>query len=159
MNAEVKPRVAVVGCGYWGRNLVRNFDQLGALGAVCDVDSANLQQLTVADDILRVSRIEAILARPEIRAVGIAAPAAQHFTLARKALTAGKDVFVEKPLALKVEEGKELVELARKQDRILMVGHLLHYHPAIAELRKMLHSGELGRIEYISSSRLNLGQL
>jgi UDP-2-acetamido-3-amino-2,3-dideoxy-glucuronate N-acetyltransferase len=156
MNA---PRVAVLGCGYWGRNLVRNFDQLGALAAVCDVDPANLQKLAVGDGVFRAPRVEDILARPEIQAVVIAAPAAQHFALARKAMIAGKDVFVEKPLALKVEEGRELVELARRQNRILMVGHLLHYHPAIAELRRMVHGGELGRVEYISSSRLNLGKL
>jgi len=100
-----------------------------------------------------------LLAMPDLHAVAIAAPAAQHFSLARKALLAGKDVFVEKPLALRVEDGAELIELARRTSRILMVGHLLHYHPAIVALRRMIREGELGRIEYISSSRLNLGRL
>lgn len=153
------PSVAVIGCGYWGQNLVRNFAQLGALAAVCDADPSRLERLAVNDQVVTTSRIEDVLARPEIAAVVIAAPAAQHFTLAKKALLAGKDAFVEKPLALHVEEGKELVDLAQKHGRILMVGHLLHYHPAIAELRRMLHAGELGRVEYISSSRLNLGKL
>src|SRR5208337_485378 len=79
--------------------------------------------------------------------------------LGRRALLAGKDVFVEKPLALHINEGEQLVALARKHGRILMVGHILHYHPAVVELRRLLHAGELGRIEYISSSRLNLGKL
>jgi UDP-2-acetamido-3-amino-2,3-dideoxy-glucuronate N-acetyltransferase len=96
---------------------------------------------------------------PEIRAVAIAAPAAQHFDLARLAILAGKDVFVEKPLALRSDEGEELVKLARKHSRILMVGHLLHYHPAIVALQGMIQEGKLGRLEYISSSRLNLGKL
>jgi UDP-2-acetamido-3-amino-2,3-dideoxy-glucuronate N-acetyltransferase len=91
--------------------------------------------------------------------VVIAAPAEAHYELARKAMLHGKDVFVEKPLALKVDDGAELVEIARKQSRILMVGHLLLYHPAIIELRRMIEVGEFGRVEYISSSRLNLGKL
>jgi UDP-2-acetamido-3-amino-2,3-dideoxy-glucuronate N-acetyltransferase len=153
------PKIAVVGCGYWGQNLVRNFAGLGALAAVCDADPQRLEKLVVDASVMRTSRMEDVLERRDIEAVVIAAPAAQHFTLARKALLAGKDAFVEKPLALDLEEGKELVELARTRGRILMVGHLLHYHPAIAELRRMLHAGELGRVEYISSSRLNLGKL
>jgi UDP-2-acetamido-3-amino-2,3-dideoxy-glucuronate N-acetyltransferase len=95
----------------------------------------------------------------EINAIAIAAPAAQHFELAKKALLAGKDVFVEKPLALRVEEAEELVETARKLERILMVGHLLQYHPAIVELKCMVQRGELGKVHYIYSSRLNWGKL
>jgi UDP-2-acetamido-3-amino-2,3-dideoxy-glucuronate N-acetyltransferase len=152
-------RVGVVGCGYWGRNLVRNFYELGALGAVCDVDAANLEQMRRLYPVLVMNRFEDLLGRPDIQGVVIAAPAALHFELAKKAMLAGKDVFVEKPLALRVEEGEELVEIARKHERILMVGHLLHYHPAIVELRRLVDVGELGRVEYISSSRLNLGKL
>ena len=96
---------------------------------------------------------------PEISGVAIAAPAGRHFELAKRALLAGKDALVEKPLALRPDEGEELVELARKHSRVLMVGHLLQYHPAIVELRRLLRAGELGKIEYISSSRLNLGKL
>src|SRR5271166_7151035 len=153
------PKIAVIGCGYWGQNLVRDFAGLGALAAVCDADSQKLEKLVVDAAVMKTPRFEDVLERRDIEAVVIAAPAAQHFALAKKALLAGKDAFVEKPLALHLEEGKELVELAQKRGRILMVGHLLHYHPAINELRRMLHSGELGRVEYISSSRLNLGKL
>ena len=153
------PGVGVVGCGYWGRNLVRNFHELGALRAVCDVSQKNLSEMRKLYGVPATDQFEALLSIPEVHGVVIAAPAAQHYTLAKKALLAGKDVFVEKPLALQVNEGAELVQLARTHSRILMVGHLLHYHPAIIKLRKMLDNGELGRIEYISSSRLNLGKL
>jgi UDP-2-acetamido-3-amino-2,3-dideoxy-glucuronate N-acetyltransferase len=153
------PSLAVAGCGYWGRNLVRNFHELGSLGAICDVDATRLEELGQQFSIVTTRNFDDLLDRPEIQAIAIAAPAAQHFALAKKAMLAGKDVFVEKPLALRVEEGEELVQLARKHSRILMVGHLLHYHPAVVALRRMIHEGELGKVEYISSSRLNLGKL
>ena len=151
--------VGVTGCGYWGKNLVRVFAEIGSLGAICDADPARLAELRLSYNVPGTERFEEMLAMPDIRAVVIAAPAAQHFALAKQALLAGKDVLVEKPLALRVEDGEELVTLARRQSRILMVGHLLHYHPAIEALRRMVRDGELGRIEYISSSRLNLGRL
>jgi UDP-2-acetamido-3-amino-2,3-dideoxy-glucuronate N-acetyltransferase len=152
-------RVGVVGCGYWGRNLVRNFHELGALAGVCDVNPENQEEMRRTYSVFATNSFEELLANPEIQAVVIAAPAAAHYELAKKAMLRGKDVFVEKPLALHLEEGAELVEIARRHSRILMVGHLLHYHPAIVELRRMVDAGELGRVEYISSSRLNLGKL
>jgi UDP-2-acetamido-3-amino-2,3-dideoxy-glucuronate N-acetyltransferase len=151
--------IGVVGCGYWGRNLVRNFAELGELTAVCDSDTARLDEMRRRFTVQGFQRMEDLLEAPDVRAVAIAAPAARHFELAQKALLAGKDVFVEKPLALRVEEGEELVDLARRHSRLLMVGHLLHYHPAIVELRRLIEEGELGKLEYISSSRLNLGRL
>lgn len=153
------PLIGVAGCGPWGRNLVRNFHELGSLAAVCDPDDARLDEMRRIYPVRAVSRFDELLAIPDVSAISIAAPAARHFELARKALLAGKDVLVEKPLALSPDEGQELADLARKRTRILMVGHLLQYHPAIVELRRLLHAGELGRIEYISSSRLNLGKL
>jgi UDP-2-acetamido-3-amino-2,3-dideoxy-glucuronate N-acetyltransferase len=152
-------RVGVVGCGYWGRNLIRNFHQLGALAGVCDVDARNLDEAQHTYSVFATNRYEELLALPELHAVVIAAPAELHYEFARKAMLRGKDVFVEKPLALRLEDGAELVEIAHKHSRILMVGHLLHYHPAIVELRRLIEVGELGRVEYISSSRLNLGKL
>ena len=152
-------KVGVVGCGYWGKNLVRVFSEIGSLGAICDSDSARVAELCRSYNVPATERFGEILAMPEIQALVIAAPAAQHFTLAKQAMLAGKDVLVEKPLALRVEDGEELLELARRQCSILMVGHLLHYHPAVVALRRMIRDGELGRIEYISSSRLNLGKL
>jgi len=153
------PTLGIVGCGYWGRNLVRNFHELGSLGAICDVDRARLEELGNQFSIPTTQDFDELLAMPDLRAIAIAAPAAQHFVLAKRAILAGKDVFVEKPLALRVEEGEELLQLSRKHSRILMVGHLLHYHPAIVALRRMIHDGEFGKVEYISSSRLNLGKL
>jgi UDP-2-acetamido-3-amino-2,3-dideoxy-glucuronate N-acetyltransferase len=159
MTQERVPGIGVVGCGYWGRNLVRNFSELGCLAAVCDSDVLRVEEMSETYSVSGVQRLEEMLDLPGIQAVAIAAPAAKHFELARRALLAGKDVFVEKPLALRVDEGEELVELAHKHSRILMVGHLLQYHPAILELRRLLQNGELGKVEYISSSRLNLGKL
>lgn len=153
-----KPQVAVVGCGYWGKNLVRNFYELGALGVVCDprreaLDKQAKYQATA------VTSIDQVLSNPEVDAVVIAAPAAQHYDLARKSLVSGKDVYVEKPLSLHAEEGRKLTALADGQKRILMVGHILLYHPAILELKRLVSAGELGQIQYIYSSRLNLGKL
>ena len=154
-----KHRIAVIGCGYWGKNLVRNFHSLGALALVCDLSEKNLAQVSAEYAIPVSTDAERAFADPSIDAVVIAAPAVQHFNLAKRALQAGKDVFVEKPLALHSKEGRELLTLARSRGRILMVGHVLEYHPAIRELHRLIKSGELGRIQYIYSSRLNLGKL
>lgn len=153
------PAVGVAGCGYWGRNLVRNFHELGCLRAVCDPEQSRLDEMRKTHEVFGTPSFDEMLAMPGLRAVAIAAPAAQHFQLAKRALLAGKDVFVEKPLALEIEAGAEMVRLARAKGAVLMVGHLLHYHPAVVALRGLLHDGELGRVEYISSSRLNLGKL
>lgn len=153
------PKVGLVGCGYWGRNLARNFAELGSLHTVCDVQRSRLDEIAGAYSVAKTHRFEEMLAKSEIQAVAIASPAVLHFELAKKAILAGKDVFVEKPLALRIEEGEELLALAKKHSRVLMVGHLLHYHPAVIELRRMLQAGELGKIEYITSSRLNFGKL
>ena len=151
--------VAVLGSGYWGRNLVRTFHQLGALKWVCDMREEALAEAHQKFNVSTTRDLNAVLADPEVKGVVIAAPAAQHFDLARKCLVAGKDVYVEKPLALHADEGQQLADLAREQERILMVGHILEYHPAILELKRMIRDGVLGNIHYIYSSRLNLGKL
>ena len=154
-----KPQVAVLGCGYWGKNLVRNFHELGALRKVCDPRKEALDEATARYKVGGVSNIDDVLSDPDIDAVVIAAPAVQHYDLARRSLVAGKDVYVEKPLALHADEGRKLTALAAEQNRILMVGHILQYHPAILELKSLIRQGELGQIQYIYSSRLNLGKL
>ena len=154
-----KPKVAVVGAGYWGKNLVRNFHQLGALACVCDTRAQILEGVSKEYNVATSNTLETVLANPGIDGVVIAAPAAQHFQLARKCLLAGKDVYAEKPLALHAEEGEQLVALAKQKRKILMVGHILEYHPAILELKRLICEGELGNIQYIYSSRLNLGKL
>lgn len=151
--------IAVVGCGYWGRNLVRNFAELGALHTICDKSHSVLSQyIDRYQGVKRETDFESVLSDKDIKGIAISSPAALHYAMSREALLAGKDVFVEKPLALLVNEGEELVGLAKEKGRILMVGHLLLYHPAIIELKRIIDKGELGKINYIYSSRLNLGK-
>jgi UDP-2-acetamido-3-amino-2,3-dideoxy-glucuronate N-acetyltransferase len=152
-------KVAVLGSGYWGKNLVRNFHELGALLWVCDPREEALTEARAKYGVKTTDDLNVVLADPWTKGVVIAAPAVQHFSLARRCLLAGKDVYVEKPLALHAEEGRQLVELAAKKNCILMVGHILEYHPAILALKRLVANGELGRIQYIYSSRLNLGKL
>lgn len=157
--AKEAVRVSVVGAGFWGKNLVRNFHVLGALEMVCDVNEETLARVRQEYHVATTKDFGSVLSDPMVDAVVIAAPAAQHYDLAGKALRAGKHVFVEKPLALYAREGKELVELAKEKKLVLMVGHILEYHPAIVELNRLVQEGHLGKIQYIYSSRLNLGKL
>jgi UDP-2-acetamido-3-amino-2,3-dideoxy-glucuronate N-acetyltransferase len=155
----LNPKVAVIGAGYWGKNLVRNFHQLGALAWVCDERAAAMAEMEAKYGVKTTKDLETVLADPAVDAVVIAVPAAQHYEVAKRSLLRDKDVYVEKPLALHAKEGEELVKLAAQRNRILMVGHILEYHPAVLELKRMIQAGELGRIQYIYSSRLNLGKL
>jgi predicted dehydrogenase len=148
----------MVGCGYWGKNLVRNFAALGALGAIVDADQAVADRVAAEFGVKALSW-EEVLTDPSICAVSIAAPAALHATLARQALAVGKDVFVEKPLALDLTEAEELCRVAEAGNRILMVGHLLQYHSAFVKLKELIAAGELGRLQYVYSNRVNLGKI
>jgi predicted dehydrogenase len=151
--------VAVIGCGYWGKNLVRNFNQIGMLRTVCDATPAGREQAhALVPAALIESNFDQVLAS-DVLGVAIATPAETHYSLVAQALRAGKDVFVEKPLALTYEQGYELVQLAHQHKRILMVGHVLEYHPAIVALRQLITSGELGKVHYIYSNRLSLGKV
>jgi UDP-2-acetamido-3-amino-2,3-dideoxy-glucuronate N-acetyltransferase len=144
----------------WGRNLVRNFHDLRSLAAVCDASPGTIQELTQKHPDLRyTSSVDDILADPSIDAVAIAPPAETHGYLARRALEAGIDVFVEKPLCLALDEGRDLVAFAERAGRMLMVGHLLCYHPAVLRLREFVDAGEVRRTQHIYSSRLNLGRI
>ncbi|HEX8552989.1 MAG TPA: Gfo/Idh/MocA family oxidoreductase [Abditibacteriaceae bacterium] len=152
--------LAVVGSGYWGKNLVRNFNDLGVLAAICDSSPERQKTLLEQYPNCRIfSSYQEVLEDKSILAVAIATPAETHADLIRKALLAGKDVYVEKPLCLSVATGRELIDLAQEQGRILMVGHLLWYHPAVLKLKELIDSGELGRLQYIYSNRLNLGKI
>jgi UDP-2-acetamido-3-amino-2,3-dideoxy-glucuronate N-acetyltransferase len=154
------PSVALMGCGQWGRNLARNLMALGALTAVSDPSPVVLEGVRALYPGVTVTPDPAaLLADGSIDAVVIATPAAFHYAMARQALDAGKHVMVEKPLALTVAEGQSLVELAERRSRLLMVGHLLEYHPAIEKLRTLVASGQLGKLQYAYSSRLNLGRI
>ena len=154
------PRVAVVGAGYWGINHVRNFYELGALGLVCDTSAPSIARIKEGFPDARIEHhLNVVLNDASIRGVVIATPAETHYQLARRCIEAGKDVLVEKPLTLDVKEGEQLVELANARGAILMVGHLLEYHPAVLRLRELIASGELGELRYIYSNRLNLGKV
>jgi predicted dehydrogenase/acetyltransferase-like isoleucine patch superfamily enzyme len=148
----------VVGCGYWGRNLVRTFHQLGALRCVVDVAPA------AADAVARTYRVpavalEAALDDPFVDGVVVAVPAARHVAVASRCLEAGKHVLVEKPLALRVDEAEALCALAEKDECVLMVGHVLRYHPAFLRLEAMVRAGALGPVRYLYANRLNMGRI
>ena len=154
------PNLALIGGGYWGKNLARNFLQLNALHTICDPNPQTLQSYgDDYKDVKKAARFEDVLADSTIQRVAIAAPAALHYKLAKQCLTADKHVFVEKPLCLSISEGQELIALAESKQKTLMVGHLLQYHPYVVKLRDMVASGELGRLFYITSNRLNLGKI
>ncbi len=153
------PDVAVVGCGYWGKNLVRNFRHLGALTMVADAtEPGRTKARELAPDAAVVGDIEDVLAS-DVDGVVIATPAETHYALVKRALMADKDVLVEKPMSLTYEHGRELVLLARARGRILMVGHVLEYHPAIVTLLDLIEQGRLGKVRYIYSNRLSLGKI
>lgn len=155
----IEKNIAVVGCGYWGKNLVRNFYELNSLHTICDIDENKLVSFQEQyPDITTTSNFSQLLENPEIKAVVIATPSITHYSLAKEALLLNKDVFVEKPLAQNYGEGEELVSLAQEKSKILMVGHILEYHPALIKLKELIESGELGNIKYIYSNRLNLGK-
>jgi UDP-2-acetamido-3-amino-2,3-dideoxy-glucuronate N-acetyltransferase len=154
--------VAVVGSGYWGKNLVRNFHGLGALTAICDRDPQVLAKFQeMYQGIPVVQDVDQLLGdfSPPIDAVVLATPAETHYDLAKRSLAAGKHVFVEKPLALTEEQGQELVQLAEQSHLTLMVGHILRYHGAVIKLKALIDSGALGKIQYLYSNRLNIGKI
>ena len=153
-------KIAVVGTGYWGKNLVRNFASLGSLSALCDLHERDLSESKKKYPGIRTTNsLTDILSDSSIDAVVISTPAEMHYQMAKDSLLADKHVFVEKPLALDVEQGEELIRLSDERERILMVGHLLHYHPAVVKLKELVERGELGKIQYIYSNRLNLGKI
>ena len=152
--------VACVGTGYWGKNLVRVFHDLQkcTLKVCCDLNEEVLQDLAIQYPNVAMSRdFSDVLRDPDIDAVVLASPAPKHFTMAKAALEAGKHVFVEKPLALHVDEADDLRRTADVHGLVLMVGHLLEYHPAISVLKEFIGSGCLGDVHYIYTQRVNFG--
>jgi UDP-2-acetamido-3-amino-2,3-dideoxy-glucuronate N-acetyltransferase len=158
MRDSATPRIAAVGCGYWGKNIVRNFAELGALSAVCDTDFALANEFAKKYSVPALS-LPQILNDNQHQGVAFASPAAMHVQHASDALRAGKHVFVEKPMALTVPEGRALANLAIQTRRILMVGHLLHYHPLVLKLFDLVREGRLGEIKHVYSNRLNIGKI
>lgn len=152
--------IGLIGLGYWGKNIFRNLYEIGVLHSVCDSEEDVISDYSkkYAEVSYTTSR-EEILCNAGITAVVVATPAVTHYEIVKQSLLAGKDVFVEKPLAITVKQGEELVKLAENTNKILMVGHILQYHPAIIKLKELISSGELGKIQYIYSNRLNIGKL
>lgn len=150
-----KPGVALIGCGAWGKNLARNFAELGTLVAASDLDTHKSHQLASQYNIIALTE-EQLFTDPKIQAVVIASLAPFHAEQAERALKAGKHVYIEKPMALRVKDAKNLCTLAKRHNRILMVGHILHYHPAFIALKDRLC--DLGPLKHIYANRLALGR-
>src|SRR5207248_1597483 len=153
VNPEIKMNferdVAVVGAGYWGKNLARNFNSLGALRTICDSSREALNEYGADYSlVIKEPDLQRVLQDPQIRNIAIATPAVTHFSIAKMCLEAGKDLFVEKPLCVRVAEAAELVRLADQHQRVLMVGHLLQYNPCNDRLKEKLGQGELGKLCY-----------
>lgn len=153
-------RVGILGCGYWGPNLIRNFHDLpqAKVVAVCDLDKERLKPLAKKyPGVELTTRYEEILRDQTIEALAIATPISTHYDLATRAIRAGKHVLVEKPICATTQEAEKLTQLARRHHRILMVGHTFEYNPAVIKVKEFLKAGQLGRIYYIDSVRVNLG--
>lgn len=150
-------KVAQVGCGYWGKNLTRNYAEIGALAVISD-DHAPTAEKMSADYSVPAQGWAEILADPAIDAVSLATPAEVHAEMALAAIAAGKHVFVEKPLALNSADAERVVAAAKAADRVLMVGHLLQYHPIFRHVRQMVSNREIGSIQYVFSNRMSLGK-
>ena len=155
-----QPKIALVGCGYWGKNLCRNFHELGVLAQVVDAsENGQSNARSIAPEVAVTSNFEEVLNNPEIKGIALATPAETHCDLAVQAMEKGKDVFVEKPMALTLEDAEKMQAVAFQTNKVLMVGHLLEYHPAVLKLRELIDSEELGKINYIYSNRLNFGKV
>ena len=150
--------IAVVGCGYWGRNLVRNFFEIGGLRAVCDPNREVADELSTRYQVKNV-RFEELLADPLIQGVVLAVPAPLHASMAIRIMDAGKHALVEKPLSMNTSEAEDMLRCASKNNVRLMVGHLLQYHPAFTALLELVKSGELGALKYVYSNRLSFGKV
>ncbi len=152
--------LAVVGCGYWGPNLIRNFRSLSncQLKGMCDVREDRLKHLsTIYPDVATLTEFKKVLEIPGLNAVAIATPVRYHFALAKACLLAGKHAFIEKPMAASSEECEELIEISERQGLVLMVGHTFLYSAPVRRIADIIQSGDLGEIRYINSRRLNLG--
>lgn len=150
-------KIAVIGCGVWGRNIVRNFYNLNVLDIVCDLDESNLQKVTEQYPGVKITKdFNEILNNPEITAVAVVTPSHTHYKVVKAMLEAGKNVYVEKPISTVAQEAKDLMDLANSKGLVLMVGHLLLYHPAVNRLKMLIEEGVLGDIVYAQSDRLNV---
>jgi UDP-2-acetamido-3-amino-2,3-dideoxy-glucuronate N-acetyltransferase len=150
-------KIAVLGCGLWGRNIVRNFYNLNALGMVCDLDDENLAKVKEQYPEVKTTKdFHDILNAKDITGVVVVTPSHTHFKFVKAMLEAGKHVYVEKPISTVAQEARDLADLADEKGLVLMVGHLLLYHPAVNRLKMLVEEGALGDIVYAQSDRLNI---
>lgn len=152
--------IGIVGLGYWGKNILRNLYELKVVRTACDFNEEIIKERKKTfPDINYTTYYEDLLEDPNIKGIVVATPSITHYALSKKALLAGKDVLVEKPMTTSLKEGEELVNLADKNGLILMVGHILHYHPAVKKMKELILKGLIGKILYIYSNRVNVGKL
>lgn len=150
-------KIAVIGCGVWGRNIVRNFYNLNVLDIVCDLDESNLEKVKEQYPGVKVTKdFNDIINNEEITSVAVVTPSHTHYKVVKAVLEAGKNVYVEKPISTVAQEARDLSELAHEKGLVLMVGHLLLYHPAVNRLKMLIEEGTLGEIVYAQSDRLNV---
>lgn len=150
-------KIAVIGCGVWGRNIVRNFYNLNVLDTVCDIDDDNLKKVTQEYSGVKVTKdYNDIINNPEITGVAVVTPSHMHYKVVKAMLLAGKHVYVEKPISTVADEARDLTNLANERGLVLMVGHLLLYHPAVNRLKMLIEEGTLGEVVYAQSDRLNV---
>lgn len=152
-----KKNVAVIGCGLWGRNIVRNFYNLGVLHTVCDVDDENIKMLNKEyPEVNTTKDFQDLIDNPEIEAIAVITPSHTHFKIVKTILSAGKHVYVEKPISTVAQQAKDLMDMAESKGLVLMVGHLLLYHPVVNRLKTLVAEGVLGDVKYVQSDRLNI---
>lgn len=154
----MKKNIAVIGCGYWGQNLVRCFSELGSLYAICDANHDQLQNIADKFDVKALT-FDDVLNNQDIEGIALAAPAHLHADLGIKVMNAGKNLFVEKPIALNISEAKNMIKIAENRNIHLMVGHLLQYHNAFIKLKECISSGMIGDMKHIISNRKSFGKI
>ena len=154
----MKKNIAVVGCGHWGKNLVRNFAELGVLGAVCDPNKELAESYANQYQVNNLS-FDDVLSNSNIDGVVLAVPAPLHAEMAIAAMKSGNHVYVEKPLAMNAAEAGDMIQVAEQNNNQLMVGHLLQYHPVFRELLRRVNAGQVGALSYIYSNRLSFGKV
>ena len=151
-------KLGLIGGGYWGKNLIREFNNTKSLHTICDINKEALKKYNeLYPNVDTTTNWDDVLNNKEINCVCIALPAHMHFSFAKKSLLADKDVYVEKPITLDIKEAEELVQIAKEKNKILMVGHLLHYHPCIEKIKEIVNEGKIGKIKNIVANRLSLG--
>ena len=145
-------KVGLIGCGQWGKNLIREFNNLKVLNSICDLNENLLEDYKKKyPNIKTTNDWNTVLNDDTINCVCISLPSELHYSFAKKSLLSGKDVFVEKPITLNINEAEELIEIAKKHNKILMVGHILHYNPAVEKIKEIINEGKIGKIKNIIS--------